>query len=194
MNHEQLVLKAVLTARKYNKQLNKEVLIYKYSLISDSLLKAYIDELNLIHAEEQEFIPDEPQTNMNLNQSTMNTNTITTIFGTCKGGYTMNLDAIQSIMEQLIEQTCSDNLRLYRNDRVCCIETSEGESFSAYVNEFGCITLNSHFTGSNIINGRTSTSKLYISLSNFETALEYNMMHYFPDYIERLKNAALWED
>lgn len=41
----------------------------------------------------------------------------------------MNLDAIQSIMEQLIEQTCSDNLRLYRNDRVCCIETSEGESF-----------------------------------------------------------------
>lgn len=25
MNHEQLVLKAVLTARKYNKQLNKEV-------------------------------------------------------------------------------------------------------------------------------------------------------------------------
>lgn len=36
----------------------------------------------------------------------------------------MNLDAIQSIMEQLIEQTCSDNLRLYRNDRVCCIETS----------------------------------------------------------------------
>ena len=44
MNHEQLVLKAVLTARKYNKQLNKEVLIYKYSLISDSLLKAYIDE------------------------------------------------------------------------------------------------------------------------------------------------------
>lgn len=58
MNHEQLVLKAVLTARKYNKQLNKEVLIYKYSLISDSLLKAYIDEVNLIHAEEQEFIPD----------------------------------------------------------------------------------------------------------------------------------------
>lgn len=44
MNHEQLVLKAVLTARKYNKQLNKEALIYKYSLISDSLLKAYIDE------------------------------------------------------------------------------------------------------------------------------------------------------
>lgn len=44
MNHEQLVLKAVLTTRKYNKQLNKEVLIYKYSLISDSLLKAYIDD------------------------------------------------------------------------------------------------------------------------------------------------------
>ena len=44
MNHEQLVLKAVLTARKYNKQLNKEVLIYKFSLISDSLLKAYIAE------------------------------------------------------------------------------------------------------------------------------------------------------
>lgn len=60
MNHEQLVLKAVLTARKYNKQLNKEVLIHKWSLISDSLLKAYINELNLIHAEEQEFIPDEP--------------------------------------------------------------------------------------------------------------------------------------
>ena len=106
----------------------------------------------------------------------------------------MNLDAIQSIMEQLVEQTCSDNLRLYRNDRVCCIETSEGESFSAYVNEFGFITLNSHFTGSNVINGITSTSKLYISLSTFETALEYNMMHYFPDYIERLKNVALWED
>jgi hypothetical protein len=106
----------------------------------------------------------------------------------------MNLDAIQSIMEQLIEQTCSDNLRLYRNDRVCCIETSEGESFSAYVNEFGFITLNSHFTGSNVINGRTSTSKLCISLTTFETALEYNMMHYFPDYIDRLKNAALWED
>lgn len=60
MNHEQLVLKAVLIARKYNKQLNKEVLNYKYALISDSLLKAYIDEFNLIHAEEQEFIPDEP--------------------------------------------------------------------------------------------------------------------------------------
>ena len=36
----------------------------------------------------------------------------------------MNLIAIQYIMEQLIEQTCSDNLRLYRNDRVCCIETA----------------------------------------------------------------------
>lgn len=106
----------------------------------------------------------------------------------------MNLDAIQSIMEQLIEQTCSDNLRLYRDDRVCCIETTEGETFSAHVNEFGCITLNSHFTGSNVINGITDTSKVYISLSTFETALEYNMMLYFPDYIERLKNAALWED
>ena len=106
----------------------------------------------------------------------------------------MNLDAIQSIMEQLIEQTCSDNLRLYRNDRVCCIETTEGETFSAHVNEFGCITFNSHFTGSNVINGITDTSKVYISLSTFETALEYNMMLYFPDYIERLKNAALWED
>ena len=60
MNHEQLVLKAVLKTRKYNKQLNKEVLIYKYSLISDSLLKAYIDELDLLLAEEQEFISDEP--------------------------------------------------------------------------------------------------------------------------------------
>ena len=29
MNHEQLVLKAVLTARKYNKQLNKEVLLHQ---------------------------------------------------------------------------------------------------------------------------------------------------------------------
>ena len=29
---------------------------------------------------------------------------------------------------------------------------------------------------------------------NTETALEYNMMHYFPDYIERLKNAVFWED
>lgn len=103
----------------------------------------------------------------------------------------MNLDAIQSIMEQLIEQTCSDNLRLYRNDRVCCIETSEGESFSAYVNEFGFITLNSHFTGSNVINGRTSTSKLCISLTTFEIALEYNMMHYFPDYIDRLKKCRI---
>ena len=44
MRHEQLVLKAVLLSRKYNKQLNKEVLNYKYSLISGSLLKAYIDE------------------------------------------------------------------------------------------------------------------------------------------------------
>ena len=66
---------------------------------------------------------------MNPNQRTMNTNTITTIFGTCKGGNTMNLIAIQYIMEQLIEQTCSDNLRLYRNDRVCCIETDDGETF-----------------------------------------------------------------
>ena len=57
------------------------------------------------------------------------TNTITTIFGTCKGGNTMNLIAIQYIMEQLIEQTCSDNLRLYRNERVCCIETDDGETF-----------------------------------------------------------------
>ena len=32
MNHEQLVLKAVLTARKYNKQLNKEVLEFLYSI------------------------------------------------------------------------------------------------------------------------------------------------------------------
>ena len=45
----------------------------------------------------------------------------------------MNLDTIQSIMEQLIEQTCSDNLRLYRNDRVCCIETSEGELDTMYL-------------------------------------------------------------
>lgn len=60
MKREHLVLKAVLTARKYNKQLNKETLLYKYSLISDTLLKAYIDELNLNHAKEQEFIPDEP--------------------------------------------------------------------------------------------------------------------------------------
>lgn len=81
----------------------------------------------------------------------------------------MNLIAIQYIMEQLIEQTCSDNLRLYRNDRVCCIETDDGETFLAYINEFGCITLNSHFTGSRVINGVTSTSKV---LSTFETALE----------------------
>ena len=106
----------------------------------------------------------------------------------------MNLDAIQSIMEQLVEQTCSDNLRLYRNDRVCCIETDDGETFSAYINEFGCITLNSHFTGSRVINGVTDISKVYISLNTFETALEYNMLLYFPDYIDRLKNAALWED
>ena len=131
---------------------------------------------------------------MNLNQRTMNTSTITTIFGTCKGGNTMNLIEIQYIMEQLIEQTCSDNLRLYRNDRVCCIETDDGETFSAYINEFGCITLDSHFTGSRVINGVTNTSKVYISLNTFETALEYNMMHYFPDYIERLKNAVFWED
>lgn len=44
----------------------------------------------------------------------------------------MNLIAIQYIMEQLIEQTCSDNLRLYRNDRVCCIETDDGETFLVY--------------------------------------------------------------
>lgn len=106
----------------------------------------------------------------------------------------MNLIAIQYIMEQLIEQTCSDNLRLYRNDRVCCIETDDGETFSAYINEFGCITLDSHFTGPRVINGVTNTSKVYISLNTFETALEYNMMHYFPDYIERLKNAVFWED
>lgn len=60
MKHEQLVLKAVLISIKYNKQLNKEDLLKKYSNISDSLLKAYIDEVNLIHAEETEFIPDEP--------------------------------------------------------------------------------------------------------------------------------------
>lgn len=66
--------------------------------------------------------------------------------------------------------------------------------FLAYINEFGCITLNSHFTGSRVINGVTSTSKVYISLSTFETALEYNMMHYFPDYIERLENVALRVD
>lgn len=41
--------------------------------------------------------------------------------------------------------------------------------FLAYINEFGCITLNSHFTGSRVINGVTSTSK---ALSTFETALE----------------------
>lgn len=63
-----------------------------------------------------------------------------------------------------------------------------------HINEFGCITLNSHFTGSRVINGVTSTSKVYISLSTFETALEYNMMHYFPDYIERLENVALRVD
>lgn len=106
----------------------------------------------------------------------------------------MNLDTIQSFMEHLIEQTCSDNLRLYRNDKVCCIETSEGESFSAYINEFGCITLNSNFTGSRVVNEVSSKSELCISLNTFETALEYNMMHYFPDYLERLKNAAFWED
>lgn len=44
----------------------------------------------------------------------------------------MNLDTIQSFMEQLIEQTCSDNIRLYRNDKVCCIETSERIIFSLY--------------------------------------------------------------
>jgi hypothetical protein len=49
MNHEQLVLKAVLLSTKYNKQLNKEDLLKKYSKLSDSLLKAYIDELNLIN-------------------------------------------------------------------------------------------------------------------------------------------------
>lgn len=38
-----------------------------------------------------------------------------------------------------------------------------------HINEFGCITLNSHFTGSRVINGVTSTSK---ALSTFETALE----------------------
>lgn len=60
MNHEQLVLKAVLLSRKYNKQLNKETLLSNYALASDSLLKAAIDEMILTHTEEPEFIPDEP--------------------------------------------------------------------------------------------------------------------------------------
>ena len=60
MNHEELVLKAVVLSRKYNKQLNKETLLSNYALASDSLLKAAIDEMILFHAEEPEFIPDEP--------------------------------------------------------------------------------------------------------------------------------------
>lgn len=52
MRHEQLGLKAVLLSTKYNKQLNKEDLLKKYSKLSDSLLKAAIDEMILIHAEE----------------------------------------------------------------------------------------------------------------------------------------------
>lgn len=60
MNHEQLVLKAVLVSRRYNKQLNKEALLKTYSKVPDSLLKACMEEEILIHTEEQEFIPDEP--------------------------------------------------------------------------------------------------------------------------------------
>lgn len=60
MNHEQLVLKAVLVSRRYNKQLNKEALIKTYSKVPDSLLKACMEEEILIHTEEPEFIPDEP--------------------------------------------------------------------------------------------------------------------------------------
>lgn len=58
MNHEQLVLKAVLVSRRYNKQLNKESLLKTYSKVPDSLLKACMEEEILIHAEEPE-IPDE---------------------------------------------------------------------------------------------------------------------------------------
>lgn len=58
MNHEQLVLKAVLVSRRYNKQLNKEALLKTYSKVPDSLLKACMEEEILIHAEEPEFIPD----------------------------------------------------------------------------------------------------------------------------------------
>lgn len=61
MNHEQLVLKAVLVSRRYNKQLNKEALLKTYSKVPDSLLKACMEEEILIHAEEPEFIPDEPE-------------------------------------------------------------------------------------------------------------------------------------
>lgn len=61
MNHEQLVLKAVLVSRRYNKQLNKEALLKTYSKFPDFLLKAFIEEEILIHAEEPEFIPDEPE-------------------------------------------------------------------------------------------------------------------------------------
>ena len=59
MNHEQLVLKAVLVSRRYNKQLNKEALLKTYSKVPDSLLKACMEEEILIHTEEPEFIPDE---------------------------------------------------------------------------------------------------------------------------------------
>lgn len=61
MNHEQLVLKAVLVSRRHNKQLNKEALLKTYSKVPDFLLKACIEEEILIHAEEPEFIPDEPE-------------------------------------------------------------------------------------------------------------------------------------
>lgn len=71
----------------------------------------------------------------------------------------MNLIAIQYIMEQLIEQTCSDNLRLYRNDRDCCIETDDGETFLAYINEFGCITLNSDLITLNLRNCKQNIVK-----------------------------------
>ena len=61
MNHEQLVLKAVLVSRRHNKQLNKEALLKTYSKVPDFLLKACIEEEILIHAEEPEFIPDDPE-------------------------------------------------------------------------------------------------------------------------------------
>ncbi len=59
MNHEQLVLKAVLVSRRYNKQLNKEALLKTYSKVSDSLLKACMEEEILIHSEESEFPEEE---------------------------------------------------------------------------------------------------------------------------------------
>lgn len=60
MNHEQLVLKAVYYQGNITNNLIRRHYLAIMHLLSDSLLKAAIDEMILFHAEEPEFIPDEP--------------------------------------------------------------------------------------------------------------------------------------